>query len=165
MLTADHYKALRGLALSLFVTFAAAAAGGLASARAGEFYEALQRPPWAPPDWLFAPVWTILYALMAVAAWLVWRHAGWARAHPALTLYAAQLLLNALWTWLYFVWRLGTVALVEIVFLWILILLTVLAFRRHSRAAALMLLPYLAWVGFAAALTWSTWRLNPGLLS
>lgn len=165
MLSLVKSKDLWALALCLLVTFIAAAAGGLASSQAGEFYQALQRPAWAPPGWLFAPVWTVLYTLMAIAAWLVWRRVGWQRARLALALYGGQLLLNALWTWLYFVWRLGAVALAEIVVLWLLILLTGVAFWRHSRVAGALLLPYLAWVSFAGALTWSTWRLNPGLLS
>lgn len=146
------------------LTFAAAALGALASAQAGAFYLQLQRPAWAPPAWLFAPVWTTLYGLMALAAWWVWRAHGWRRAAPALWLYVGQLAANALWTWLFFVWQQGAWAFVEIVLLWGLIVANVLAFWRLQRLAGVLLLPYLAWVSFACVLTWATWRLNPGIL-
>lgn len=148
----------------LLLVFAAAALGGWASASAGDFYRDLVRPPWAPPGWLFGPVWSVLYTLMGVAAWLVWRRAGFAGARGALLLFVAQLAANALWTWLFFAWRLGALAFAEIVVLWLLIAATALAFDRIDRRAALLLLPYLAWVGFACALSFATWRLNPGLL-
>ena len=145
----------------LLVSFAAAALGALASADAGEFYAVLEHPPWAPPGWLFAPVWTVLYALMGVAAWLVWRRAGFTAAH---WLFLAQLAVNALWTWLFFAWQQGALAFVEILVLWALIGATVVAFRRIRPLAALLLVPYLAWVTFAAALTYAVWQRNPTLL-
>jgi len=145
----------------LLVSFAAAALGALASAGAGEFYALLERPAWAPPGWLFAPVWTLLYALMGVAAWLAWRRAGFAAAH---WLFLAQLAVNALWTWLFFAWRQGALAFVEILVLWALIAATVVAFRRIRPLAGLLLVPYLAWVTFAAALTYAVWQRNPTLL-
>lgn len=148
----------------LLLVFAAAAVGGFASASAGEFYRELARPSWAPPGWLFGPVWSILYALMGIAAWLVWRARGFAGARSALVLFIVQLVANALWTWLFFVWRQGSLAFAEIVLLWVLILATIVLFWRVSNVAAALLLPYLAWVSFAAALTLATWRLNPGLL-
>ena len=111
-------KQLLGLLGWLAVCFAAAAAGGFASASAGDFYRQLVRPEWAPPAWLFGPAWTVLYLLMAVAAWLVWRDGGFRRRGVALTLFLVQLAINALWTWLFFVWRLGALAFGEIVLLW-----------------------------------------------
>jgi benzodiazapine receptor len=153
-----------GLLGWLLLTFAAAAAGGFASASAGEFYRELVRPSWAPPGWLFGPVWTTLYALMGISAWLVWRARGFARARGALILFIAQLVANALWTWLFFVWRLGYLAFAEIVLLWALILVTVILFGRVSKVAAVLLLPYLAWVSFASVLTFAIWRLNPAVL-
>jgi tryptophan-rich sensory protein len=149
----------------LLLTFTAAAAGAVASVDAGSFYAELNRPGWAPPGALFGPVWTVLYLLMGVAAWLVWRMHGFGRARIVLSLFVVQLAANALWTWLFFVWRLGGAAFVEIVVLWVLIAGTMAAFWRLYKPAAVLLLPYLAWVSFACALTWSTWRLNPGLLS
>ena len=148
----------------LAVTFAAAAAGAFASAQAGTFYLQLERPAWAPPGWLFAPVWTVLYVLMAVAAWLVWRGHGMRGARRALGVYIVQLAANALWTWIFFVWKQGALAFAEIVLLWALIAFTIVEFWRLRAAAALLLLPYLGWVSFAAALTLVTWRLNPGAL-
>ncbi len=99
-----------------------------------------------------------------VAAWLVWRKHGFSGATTALCLYGAQLVANALWTWLFFVWHLGALSLVEIILLWLLIAATIGAFWRLHRFAALMLVPYLAWVSFASALTYSLWRLNSAVL-
>lgn len=155
-----------GLAGWLLLTFAAAAAGAAASVEAGAFYRQLARPDWAPPGWVFAPVWTALYALIGVAAWLVWRAHGFRGARMALALFVVQLLANALWTWLFFAWRQGGLAFAEILLLWCLVAATIVAFLRlRARAAALLLLPYLAWVTFASALTFSVWKLNPGVLA
>lgn len=153
-----------GLAAWAAVTFAAAAVGAWGSASASAFYAELVRPAWAPPGWLFAPAWTTLYALMAVSAWLVWRARGFAGARIALGLFLAQLAANALWSWLFFAWRQGALAFVEVLLLWCLIVATVSAFWRVSRAAAVLLLPYLAWVTYASALTFEVWRRNPELL-
>lgn len=153
-----------GLLAWLLLTFATAALGGLASANAGPFYTALIRPTWAPPGWLFAPVWTLLYAMMGVSAWLVWRKHGWVRAQTALFVFILQLLLNALWTWVFFVWQQGGWALAEIVLLWLLIATTLRLFWPISRWAAVLLIPYLAWVSFACVLTLAVWQRNPGLL-
>lgn len=153
-----------GLLVWLVVTFAAAWVGAIASMDAGTFYSLLSRPPWAPPSSLFAPVWTVLYALMAIAAWLVWRQQGFKANRGALLLFLVQLAANSLWTWLFFAWHQGALAFAEILLLWVLIVATVVLFwRRHALAGAL-LLPYLAWVSFASALTLSVWRLNPGVL-
>ena len=153
-----------GLAGWLVASFAAGAVGGVASARAGEFYQQLARPAWAPPGWLFGPVWSTLYLLMGIAAWLVWRDRGFRGARGPLTLFVVQLAANALWTWLFFAWRRGSLAFGEILLLWVLIVATLLAFWRIRPLAGALLVPYLLWVSFAAALTWSVWRLNPGLL-
>ena len=155
---------LFGLAAWLGLTLAAAAVGAAASVNAAGFYADLVRPSWAPPAALFGPVWTILYALMGVAAWLTWRRRGLRGAALPLTLFVVQLAANALWSWLFFEWRSGAWAFAEILLLWSLIAATLLAFRRVSAIAAYLLLPYLAWVTFAAALTWAVWRANPHLL-
>jgi tryptophan-rich sensory protein len=154
-----------GLLGWLVLTFAAAAVGALASANASAFYSTLSRPAWAPPGWLFAPVWSTLYALMGVSAWLVWRARGFTGARTALVLFIAQLAANALWSWLFFVWHQGSLAFIEAVLLWCLIAATILSFWRISTIASALLMPYLAWVTFASALTFSVWRLNPGVLS
>ncbi|MBY0491393.1 MAG: tryptophan-rich sensory protein [Gemmatimonadaceae bacterium] len=151
------------LLVSIVVTGTAAAIAARSSVTSAVFYAQLDKPAWAPPPWLFGPVWSVLYLLMAVAAWRTWRAAGGA-ARGALGLYAGQLVLNALWTWLFFERHVGLWATAEVVALWAAILATVLAFRRHDRPAALMLAPYLAWVSFASALTVSVWQRNPSLL-
>ena len=157
-------RQLAGLVGWLAVTFAAAAVGALASVNAGAFYQQLERPAWAPPAALFGPIWTLLYVLMGIAAWLVWRQAGFRRARVALTLFLVQLAVNALWTWLFFVWRLGALAFVESLALGALVLLTVIAFWRIRPVAGMLLMPYLAWVTYAAALTLAVWQRNPTML-
>ena len=158
-------KQILGLVVWLFVTFAAAAVGAVASARSREFYALLDRPDWSPPGWVFGPVWTLLYTLMAIAAWLVWREQGAAAAkRVALGLFLAQLVLNALWTWLFFAWRMGGAAFAEIAVLWLLIAATIVAFWQVRPAASALLLPYLAWVSFASALNFAIWRMNPEVL-
>lgn len=153
-----------GLLGWLLLAFTAAAIGGVASVSAGAFYGELIRPSWAPPGWLFGPVWSALYLLMGIAAWLVWRVCGFAGAKSALLVFVFQLSANALWTWLFFVWRKGSLAFIEILLLWVLIAITIGLFWRVSRLSAALLFPYLAWVSFASALTLSIWRLNPVLL-
>ncbi|HEL3178611.1 TPA: TspO/MBR family protein [Stenotrophomonas maltophilia] len=146
------------------VTFAAAALGAWASTSAASFYASLTLPAWAPPAGVFGPVWTLLYAMMAVAAWLVWRERGWRGARPALTLYLVQLAVNALWSWLFFGWKLGALAFADILVLIVLVCATIFGFLRIQRAAAVLLLPYLAWISFASALNFAVWRANPGVL-
>lgn len=153
-----------GLLGWLALSFTAAGIGGVASVSAGSFYAQLAPPPWAPPGWLFGPVWSVLYMLMGIAAWLVWKARGWRGARAALTLFVVQLAANALWTWLFFAWRQGAWAFAEIVLLWVLILATVVAFWRVRPLAGALLLPYLVWVGFASAVSFTLWQRNPGLL-
>jgi translocator protein len=154
-----------GLIVWLLVSLATGAIGALATRNAREFYGGLVKPTWAPPGWLFGPVWTVLYVLMGIAAWLVWRTAGWAGAAGALTLYLVQLVCNASWSWVFFAWRRGALALADIVLLLGLIVATIVAFARVDRLAAVLLLPYLAWVMFATALTYALWRANVDQLS
>jgi translocator protein len=124
------------------------------------WYETLIKPPFTPPSWLFGPVWTVLYLAMAVAGWLVWRRKGLTGATLPLALFGGQLVLNALWSVLFFGLREPGVALVEILLLWAVILATTLSFRSVSRTASWLLTPYLAWVTFAVALNLEIWRLN-----
>ena len=121
-------------------------------------------PPLAPPPRPSSPTRSVLFLPMAVAAWLVWRDHGFRGAGAALKLYLAQLLANALWSWLFFAWRQGAFAFAEVVVLWLLIAATIFSFWRLHRLAALLLVPYLAWVSFAAALNFVLWRLNPVVL-
>ena len=156
--------AVLGLATWLLISFAAAGLGGIASANAGAFYRELARPAWAPPAAVFGPVWSALYVLMGVAAWLVWRERGIGGARAALGLFLLQLATNALWSWLFFVWRQGALAFAEVVLLWVLIVATVVAFWRVRPLAGALLLPYLLWVSYASALTYAVWQRNPDLL-
>jgi tryptophan-rich sensory protein len=153
-----------GLLLWLALCAAVGFIGAIASVDAKDFYSVLDKPAWAPPPPVFGPVWTVLYVLMGVAAWLVWRERGWAQASGALTLFVAQLALNALWSWLFFAWEMGGLALADIILMWALILATLLAFARVRKLAGWLLVPYLLWVTFAAALNCSVWLRNPQLM-
>jgi tryptophan-rich sensory protein len=152
-------KSVAGLCGWLLVCFAAASPG--AFFMPGDWHAALAKPSWNPPGWLFGPVWSALYAMMAVAAWLVWKRGGVASQRKALGLFLVQLLLNAAWTPLFFGLHQTGIAFAEILLLWLAIAATLIAFRRVSRPAAWLLAPYLAWVGFAAALNGTLWRMNP----
>jgi len=153
-------RALLGLVGWLVISFAA---GGIGSRfLPGAWYESLAKPAWNPPAAVFAPVWSVLYALMGIAAWLVWRRGGFGGAGAALGAFVAQLVLNALWSYLFFGLRRPDLAFLDIVILWVLILVTVVLFWRVDRLASALLWPYLAWVGFAAVLNFTLWRLNAG---
>ncbi len=152
-------RATLALAGWLALTFAAASLGVLCLP--GEWYAALKKPSWNPPNWIFGPVWTALYTIMAVAAWLVWRRGGFAEQRMPLTLFLVQLLLNAFWSPLCFGAKNLGFALADILFLWLALTATVVAFYRTTRLAGALLLPYLAWVTFASALNFTLWRLNP----
>ena len=136
---------------------AAALIGGLGVAGTSGEYQSLNQPSWAPPSWLFGPVWTLLYAMIAVSGWLVWRRTGWT---TALTVYAVQLVLNAVWTPIFFGFGQYGLALIDIVVMWLAIGATVWLFRPISRPAAALLLPYWAWVTFATALNAAIWSMN-----
>jgi tryptophan-rich sensory protein len=138
--------------------FAAATMGGFFPP--GEWYASLTKPSWNPPGWVFGPVWTALYAMMAVAAWLVWKRGGWAAQRRPLALFLGQLALNAAWTPLFFGLHRPGLAFAEIVLLWLAIAATLVTFGPVSRVAAWLLAPYLAWVSFAAGLNFTLWRLN-----
>ena len=158
-------KQILGLAGWLVVSFAASAVGAVASIQAKSFYSQLVQPGWAPPPGIFGPVWTLLYALMGVAAWLVWRSGGFGPNRQALTLFLLQLAFNALWSWLFFTWNLGVLALADIAVLWILIVATLVSFWRVRPVAGALLIPYLLWVSFASILNYSLWQLNPQVLN
>jgi len=150
-----------GLVALIAVCFSAAAAGGAATyPRIEGWYATLSKPSWTPPDWLFGPVWSVLYTCMAVAAWLVWQQRGLAGARGPLLLFAVQLGLNVAWSWLFFGFMNLGLGLVDIILLWIAIAATLVVFWRRSVAAGLLFVPYLAWVGFAAVLNYSIWQLN-----
>lgn len=147
------------LAGFVVASFAAAALGGMTTASSvRDWYPTIAKPAWTPPSWIFGPVWTTLYVMMAVAAWLVWRRAGWC---GALVWFAVQLALNATWSPVFFGWHRIGLALVNIVLLWLAIAGTTVAFWRVRPAAGVLFVPYLAWVSFAATLNFAIWRLNP----
>ncbi len=153
-----------GLIGWLLLCFAVSAIGAFASIQARSFYVELSQPTWAPPGWLFGPVWTVLYAMMAVAAWLIWRQGGFKKQAFALSLFMVQLVFNALWSWLFFAWQMGAASLLNIVVLWCLILATIFCFKSTSKLAAGLLVPYLLWVSFATVLNYAMWQLNPQIL-
>lgn len=157
-------KQFLGLLGWMLVTFAAASLGAVASVEASDFYQQLQQPAWSPPASVFGPVWTVLYLLMAISIWLVWRQSYHKDKKGVYALYLFQLALNALWSWLFFKWKLGSAASAEILILWVAILFTVILSWRIKPLAGLLLLPYFAWVSFAAALCYVIWKLNPALL-
>lgn len=159
-MTAREFLALAGF---VGLCLGVGGLGGWVTAPAvAEWYPALAKPSWNPPDWVFAPVWTALYILMAVAAWLVWRKGqGGIAIKGAMVLFAVQLFLNLAWSFLFFGARQPGVAFFEIIMLWLALLATIVAFWRVSPTAGLGMLPYIAWVSFAGLLNFAVWRLNP----
>src|SRR5690606_7491870 len=157
-------RQLMGLIGWLLVVFIAAGIGAAATVKAGDFYTQLMRPEWAPPSSVFGPVWTLLYTLMGFAAWLVWRAGKPVRINSILILFLVQLAFNSLWSWLFFAWQLGALAFFDIVILWVLVVATLVAFWRVVPLAGILLVPYLLWVSFAAALNYSVWQLNANVL-
>jgi tryptophan-rich sensory protein len=152
-------QVVAGLVGWLVFTFAAAGIGSLFPP--GEWYSQLLKPPWTPPNWIFGPVWSILYALMAISAWLVWKRAGFSGALLPLVFFIVQLILNAIWSWVFFGLQNPGLAFAEIILLWLAIIVTLVAFWKEISIAGVLLIPYLAWVSFAAALNFSIWRINP----
>jgi translocator protein len=149
-----RWLALTGFGLAVFV---AAAIGGLGVSGTSAEYDTLEQPAFAPPSWLFGPVWTVLYVMIALSAWLVWQRVGFTR---PLWLWSAQLVLNAIWTPLFFGAGQYGLAFADIVVLWVLIGATVVSFWRVRRLAAGLLLPYWAWVTYASALNLAIWLMN-----
>lgn len=149
------------LLILVLINFAVAAFGGLATADAvPTWYATLAKPAWNPPSWVFGPVWTLLYLLMALAAWLVWLRRAEHEVMPVLSAYFFQLMLNASWSLIFFGLHEPGWAFGEIVVLWLAIALTLRAFGRVSRTAGWLFVPYLLWVTFAAVLNFTIWRLN-----
>jgi translocator protein len=123
----------------------------------GEWYASLEKPSFNPPGWVFGPVWTALYILMGIAVWMVWKETGFS---SVLYLFIAQLLLNALWSYLFFGINRPDLAFFDIVILWIFILITMVLFWKVRTAAGILFVPYLLWVSFASVLNFTLWRLN-----
>lgn len=155
---ASGARSALGLVGWIVLSYAAALGGVFVGP--GDWYANLRKPAFNPPGWVFGPVWTLLYVMMGASAWLVWRRTGFKHAGTALGLFILQLILNAIWTPLFFGLKSPGASLVVIVGLWVAILATALAFKNRSRLAALLLLPYLVWVSFATVLNASLWYLN-----
>jgi len=156
-----RHRDIAGLLAFLVICLGVSAAGGAATASSvGTWYQALIKPPFNPPDWLFAPVWTVLYVMMAVAGWRVWRAHGLRGARLAMALFGIQLALNLAWSFVFFGYRLIGAALIEIVVLLVAIVITTILFWKRDRLAAVLFLPYAGWVAFATALNFALWRLN-----
>jgi tryptophan-rich sensory protein len=150
-----------GLAIFIAVCLGAGGLGAIATTpEIDGWYRTLAKPAWNPPDSVFGPVWTTLYVLMAIAAWVVWNQEGGKAAGTPLKLFGVQLALNVAWSWIFFGVHQPGWAFVEIVILWLAILASTVAFFRRSKIAGWLLMPYLAWVSFAAVLNFSIWRLN-----
>lgn len=148
-----------GLTFWLAVTFAAAWIGS--RFQPGEWYGGLTKPALTPPAWVFGPVWTLLYTMMGVAAWMVWKRRGYAAAASALWIFLLQLGLNSLWSYFFFGLKNPGLAFLDIVALWLAILATLIAFFRQYRPSGQLLFPYLIWVSFAVYLNLQFWLLNP----
>jgi tryptophan-rich sensory protein len=152
-----------GLLVFLVVCLGAGGLGAIATTPEIEgWYRTLAKPAWNPPDSVFGPVWTTLFIMMAISAWLVWKPSGFFGAMWPLALFVVQLLLNIAWSWIFFGFHQPGWALAEIIVLWLAIVATVVAFFQHSRLAGWLLVPYLAWVSFACVLNFTIWRLNAG---
>jgi len=143
----------------LALCFAASVTGVFVSTNG--WYAGLTKPSWNPPSWIFGPAWTLLYVLMAIAAWLVWREGGWKNQSVPLGLFLLQWVLNALWTPLFFGLHRSGLAFAEILLLWLVLAATLWSFWQVRKAAGVLLVPYLAWVTFALVLNFAIWRLNP----
>lgn len=161
MVARSQLRPVAGLAVFGAAVAVTAVVGSLAAVSASADYQALRLPAWAPPSWLFGPVWTALYAMIAVSGWLVWRKYGVHGARRELALFGAQLVVNAAWTPLFFAAGRFDLALVDISVLLVMIAVLIALFLRKHRVAGLLLVPYLVWVGFATALTISILVLNP----
>jgi tryptophan-rich sensory protein len=152
---------LLGLGGFLVLCLALSAIGGWITAQSvGSWYQTLQKPVFNPPDWVFAPVWTLLYLMIALAGWRVWRRVGLSGARAGMVAYSAQLALNLAWSFLFFGGRMIGVALAEIMLLLAVICVNAALFRRIDRVAGWLLVPYAAWVAFACVLNLALWRLN-----
>ena len=150
-----------GLIVALVACYGIAAGGTLPTSRSlVDWYPTLNKPSFNPPNWIFGPVWSVLYTMMAISAWMVWRSESLSRTRVALGIFGVHLLLNLGWSLIFFGLHNTGAAFVEIVLLWLSIVATIVAFWRIRRPAAVMLIPYLGWVSFASALNFAIWRLN-----
>lgn len=152
------YKRYAGLLAWVAACFTAAAIG--AYFEPGHWYESLNKPAWTPPNWVFPIIWPILYLMMAVSAWIIWKDFGFRYAKEELRWFGIQLVLNAAWSWLFFGEHLIGTALGEILLLWVAILFTIMLFWKKSHTAGWLLLPYLVWVSYASVLNYTIFQMN-----
>jgi tryptophan-rich sensory protein len=157
-------KSLLAFVIFFAATWLAAAIGILSSQNAPVIYKKIVQPSWAPPSSVFGPVWSTLYCLMAIAAWLVWRQRDRLRVNVCLGAYFIHLLFQAAWSWLFFGLGRADLAMFDILLLWLMIVWLMLAFWRVDRLAGILMLPYLLWVSFASVLNGALWMLNGGIL-
>ena len=160
-MTTKHSQ-IAGLAAWVGICFLTAWAGALVSPgiAPADWYDALNKPPWTPPDWVFGPVWTLLYLLMGIAAWIVWKTYGFRLAGTALGAFLVQLALNGAWSWIFFYLQAPGWAFLEIILLFIAIAVTTRLFFRKSGTAGWLMVPYMIWVGYAATLNGAIWVMN-----
>jgi benzodiazapine receptor len=151
-------RSVLGAIVALVLTFGVAYVGSRFPV--DEWYTTLTKPSWNPPNWLFGPVWSALYLLMAISVWLVWKEEGLLGAILPLCIFLLQLVLNATWSWLFFGLHEPLYALFEILVLWAAILVNIILFWRINPISGALLLPYLLWVSFASVLNYTLWRLN-----
>jgi translocator protein len=157
----NHLKNLKPLLFFILVVALISGIGGFFTApNVAQMYQNIQKPSWAPPGWLFGPVWTVLYLLIALAGWRVWIRREAYKSNAPMILYVLQLVLNALWTLIYFQFKMPLLAFVEISILLIVIVISGIVFWMLSKFAAYCMVPYGAWVGFAAVLNLQVFRLN-----
>lgn len=154
-------KNILAFVVFLFICLGAAQLGSLFTIPSlDDWYQQIQKPAWTPPNWVFAPVWTLLYVSMAVAAWGVWKERDRQSVALPIGLFFAQLLVNVLWSYLFFTLHLPGWALLDLVILWVLILFTLITFYRVKAWAGLILIPYLLWVAYAGTLNAAIWQMN-----
>jgi translocator protein len=153
---------MKKMILSLLLTLGIGVLGAFVTAgeSSGDWYTNLNKPWYQPPSWLFSPVWTLLYILMGIAFYYVWKKPLSRERNNAITIFLAQLLMNFLWSFIFFSLHSPGLALIDIVILWITILLTIFSFSKLSKTAAWLLVPYIVWVSFATVLNWDIWRMN-----
>lgn len=159
-----HQPKFVPLILSILLVFSIAAIGAVGSASAPQIYAQLNQPSWSPPAYLFGPVWTVLYLMIAVSFWLIAIQPHSDNRSVALRVFTVQLVLNGLWSWTFFAWQQGALALVNIILLWLFIVWTMKLNKPLNKWASYLLAPYLAWVTFATVLNWAMWHLNPEML-
>lgn len=150
------------LIISLILTIGVGGLAGYATAgeTSGEWFTTLHKPSYQPPNWLFAPVWTTLYVLMGIALYLVWKQPATRSRNIAIGFFMLQLAFNFLWSFIFFKWHMPDIAFAEIILLWITILVTIFRFSKFSKAAAWLLVPYIAWVSFASILNYDIMQMN-----